>query len=101
MTIADTAASVTPRDGRGRRRPWRTTVGASVLLLLATLALCAPLVAAHDPLRQDLALHLARHGVTRLRPVQPQIENRTGALDEYPDMRPAAELPDLTGLTKL
>ena len=58
MTIADTAASVTPRDGRGRRRPWRTTVGASVLLLLATLAVCAPLVAPHDPLRQDLALHL-------------------------------------------
>jgi 2-haloacid dehalogenase len=27
--------------------------------------------------------------------------NRTGALDEYPDMRPAAELPDLTGLTRL
>lgn len=27
--------------------------------------------------------------------------NRSGAIDEYPDMRPAAELPDLTGLTKL
>lgn len=58
MTIADTAASVTPRDARGRRRPWRTIVGASVLLVLATLALCAPVVAPHDPLRQDLALHL-------------------------------------------
>lgn len=58
MTIADTAASVTPRDARGRRRPWRTIVGASVLLVLATLAVCAPVVAPHDPLRQDLALHL-------------------------------------------
>ena len=58
MTIADTAASVTPRDARGRPRPWRTIVGASVLLVLATLAVCAPVVAPHDPLRQDLALHL-------------------------------------------
>lgn len=58
MTVADTAATVAAARERARERPWRTIVGASLLLILATLAVSAPVVAPHDPLRQDLALHL-------------------------------------------
>lgn len=41
-------------------RPWRAIAGGALLLLIATLALFAPLVAPYDPLRQDLPHQLER-----------------------------------------
>lgn len=57
MTVVD-ATTVPVRRDRPRRRSVRTVAGAAILLVLATLAVLAPVVAPADPLRQDLAHHL-------------------------------------------
>lgn len=60
MSVA-VAPQVTSRPTervRPRARAWRAWIGGTLLALLTTLALAAPLVAPSDPLRQDLAHHL-------------------------------------------
>jgi peptide/nickel transport system permease protein len=57
VTATGTTAVPLPRD-RPRRRSARAVVGGAILLVLAALAVLAPIVAPADPLRQDLAHHL-------------------------------------------
>lgn len=54
-TTAAPAAAATVADPA---RAWRTIAGGAALLVIVGLAVLAPVVAPHDPLRQDLARHL-------------------------------------------
>jgi peptide/nickel transport system permease protein len=58
VVVAAQRAAAAPARASRRAPSWRAWIGGALLAVLATLATAAPWIAPHDPLRQDLALHL-------------------------------------------